>query len=116
MGAVAIPSSEGRRYIEGFFFLPLNISALAVEHSWFWYLSAPSIERLWFPESRRGVVDSLGLLLGRGVEPDLGVATLGVGVVALVGVREPTEDFPEETEETEERGLPCLLILSGVTV
>ena len=25
----------------------LNSSALAVEHSWFWYLSAPSMEREW---------------------------------------------------------------------
>ena len=34
----------------------LNISALAVEHSWFWYLSAPSIDRLWFPTSLLNVV------------------------------------------------------------
>ena len=34
----------------------LNISALAVEQSWFWYLSAPSIDRLWFPTSLLNVV------------------------------------------------------------
>lgn len=45
------------------------------------------------------------LVLDRGVEPDLGAGLL-VGVFG----RE-MEDLPEETEETEERGVDCLLIL-----
>merc|ERR1719232_1020837 len=47
MGVVARPSSLGLLYMLGFFFFPLNSSALAVEHNWFWYLSAPSMEREW---------------------------------------------------------------------
>lgn len=104
-----MPNSEGRRYIEGFFFLPLNISALAVVQSWFWYLSAPNMERLWLPWSLLGTGVLAGeaslLVLDRGVEPDLGAGLL-VGVFG----RE-MEDLPEETEETEERGVDCLLIL-----
>merc|ERR1719319_1505570 len=104
MGVVAIPSSLGRRYIEGFFFLPLNISALAVEQSWFWYLSAPSMERLWLPRSREMAALACPLAV-RGRDPDLGVAALGAGE----GVFTPMEmeDLPEETEETDERGVDC---------
>jgi len=66
------------------------------------------MERLWLPWSLLGVVDSLELLV-RGVEVDLGVTTLG----ALVG-EEDTEDFPEDTEETEDRGVLCLLLIVSV--
>jgi len=89
----------------------LNISALAVEQSWFWYLSAPSIDRLWFPTSLLGlVIASLDVLLAvRGFDPDLGAATFGVAIFGLLP-RE-TEDLPDETEDTEERGVLFRLIL-----
>jgi len=111
MGVVAIPSSLGLRYIDGFFFFPLNISALAVEQSWFWYLSAPSIDRLWFPTSLGLVIASFEVLLFvRGFEPDLGAATFGAGGVEALLPRE-MEDLPEETEDTEDRGVLFRLIL-----
>jgi len=60
------------------------------------------------PESLLGVVDNLEVLV-LGVDPDLGVTTLG-GVGTLVG--DEIEDFPEETEDTDDRGVLCLLILN----
>lgn len=49
----------------------LNISALAVEQSWFWYLSAPSMERLWLPRSLAMAALACPLAV-RGRDPDLG--------------------------------------------
>ena len=67
----------------------LNSSALAVEHSWFWYLSAPSMDREWAcvcpPElteeadtalaAVRAALEALSLV---GVVPRGGEARVGV--------------------------------------